>query len=316
MKTQIKDFVSDRYHDSKDQQNFSRRTVLKLGLSYAFLSALGLSACKRELAQDADSGQLLVVGSSAMQPLVEVSAEEYAQIKPGVFVTVQGGGSGQGLTQVYQGAVHIGNSDVFAEEKKIDPSNLIDHKICVSGVALICHKDINLDSLSMQNLADIFTGKIRNWKDLGAQDLPIVLINRASGSGTRSVFEAQVLKGQEAMASQEQDNNGTVVRMIAETPGSISYLGFAYLNDKVKTLAIDSVSPETKNVCDNSWPLWSYSHMYTSKNADETTKAFMDFMMGDIVQKEIIPQLGYISILDMKVEKDAQGTIKQLGDEA
>lgn len=268
--------------------------------------------CSSPKEVSAENGQILAVGSSALQPLVEVAGDEYSNQNPGVFITVQGGGSGQGLSQVSQGAVEIGNSDLFAEEKNIDASHLEDHRIAVVGMGPVVHPDLPIDDITLEQLRDIFTGKITNWKEVGGPDMPVVVINRAAGSGTRATFENVVLQGEKSIQAQEQDNNGTTVRMINETPGSISYLSFSYFNDKTKQLKINGYEPVPENVFDNSWPIWSYEHMYTAKDPDPATAAFMKYMTSDDVQYELVPQLGYISIKDMKVEKDVHGTITEL----
>lgn len=257
-------------------------------------------------------GTIVAVGSSAMQPLVEAAAEEFRKQNPKLQITVQGGGSGQGLTQISQGSVEIGNSDVFAEDKKIDPTNLKDNKICIVGMGPVCNKDVTVDNLSKDQLKGIFTGKITNWKDVGGKDEPIVVINRAAGSGTRATFEAFALDGESAMQAQEQDNSGTALKMVSETPGAITYLAFSYYNDKIKPLSVDGVKPEEKNIEDNSWTIWAYEHSYTAKDPKPEVKAFIDFMLSEDVQKNLVPKLGYIPISGMKIERNAAGEIKNL----
>ena len=100
----------------------------------------------------------------------------------------------------------------------------------------------------MDQLKGIFTGKYTNWKQVGGKNQKIIVINRAQGSGTRKAFESDVLKGESAIKAQEQDSSGTVQKMIAATPGSISYLAFPYLNKDVQKLSIDNVKPNAKNV--------------------------------------------------------------------
>lgn len=257
------------------------------------------------------SGKVLALGSTALQPLAEQVATSFQQKNPGVTVTVQGGGSGAGLSQVASGSAQIGNSDVFAEEKSgVDASKLKDHKVAVVGIAPVVNADVQVSNLSKTQLRDIFTGKITNWKEVGGKDEKIVVVNRATGSGTRAVFEKNVLDGQNAVQATEQDSNGTVQKIVSTTPGAISYLAFAYLDASgIKALNIDKVTPDTKNVEDNSWPIWAYEHMYTKGDATGATKAFLDYFTTKEVQKSIVPKLGYIGLTDMKVTRDASGKV-------
>ncbi|STP39631.1 phosphate ABC transporter substrate-binding protein [Enterococcus durans] len=266
-----------------------------------------LSGCSKWI----DRGEsITAVGSSALQPLVETVAESYQTENPGKFINVQGGGSGTGLSQVQSGAVDIGNSDLFAEEKSgIDASALVDHRVAVVGITPIVNKGVGVKDISMENLRKIFTGEITNWKEVGGKDQPVVILNRASGSGTRSTFEKWVLDGETAIRAQEQDSSGMVRQIVADTPGAISYVAFSYVTGDVATLSIDGVAPKDENVTTNKWTIWAYEHMYTKSQPKELTKEFLEYILSDDVQNNIVGELGYIPVSKMEVERDWEGNI-------
>lgn len=263
-----------------------------------------------------DRGEsITAVGSSALQPLVETAAELYQTEHPGKFINVQGGGSGTGLSQVQSGAVEIGNSDLFAEEKSgIDAAALVDHRVATVGITPIVNKGVGVENISLEDLKKIFLGEITNWSEIGGADQEIVLLNRASGSGTRGTFEQWVLDGEISMRAQEQDSSGMVRQIVGDTPGAISYVAFSYVTDEVASLSIDGVEPTDENVATNDWIIWSYEHMYTKGEPESLTKEFLDYMLSDEVQNEIVGELGYIPVSQMQVERDWEGNVTYLNE--
>ncbi|MCP0886697.1 phosphate ABC transporter substrate-binding protein [Ligilactobacillus sp. WILCCON 0076] len=287
------------------------KTILAFVASWSVMLATGAMVINHNPATVNADTKITAVGSTALQPLIEQVATKYQASHSGVTITVQGGGSGTGLSQVQSGAVTIGNSDIFASQQTgITASKLTDHKVAVVGMAPVVNKKSGVKNVTMAQLKKIFTGKITNWKQVGGKNQKIVVVNRAEGSGTRATFENAVLKGATAVKSQEQDSNGTVEKIVSSTPGAVSYLAFSYINKaKVQPLSINHVKPTDKNVTTNKWKIWSYEHMYTQKKTSKEAKAFIKYVKSKTIQKSLVKKLGYISISQMKVTKNENNKV-------
>lgn len=255
------------------------------------------------------NGSITLAGSTALQPLAEYSAEKFIEKYPSAIINVQGGGSGTGINMVSSGAIDIGNSDVPAEIKidKAKAAELVDHKVCAIGFALVVNKEVNISTLTKQQVQDIFTGKITNWKDAGGPDLKIEVIHRAKSSGTRAAFRNAVLDGKDENDSigTIQDSNGNVEKALASTKGSVSYLALSYLSDKVKEsvkpLKLDGIDANKDNIISGKYYFWSYEHMYTKGEAEGLEKLFIEYMISD-ENKSLIEKLGYIPVSEIKVK--------------
>jgi phosphate transport system substrate-binding protein len=250
------------------------------------------------------TGSITAAGSTALQPLVDAAAKQYVKACSGSTITVNGGGSGTGLTQVAGGSIQIGDSDVTAASKLSTPdaNGLVDHIVARQGWIVVTNKDVTgITNLTTQQNIDVWTGKVTNWKAVGGPDLPIVLIFRPSSSGTRSTFKKLVLgNATEATGGQTltEDSNGAVTTAVTKTDGAVSVIGFAYYNDPAnKTLLnglqLDGVDATVANVSNASYKLAADGHMYTKGAASGLSAAFLDYMLGSDVQGTLIPSLSY-----------------------
>jgi phosphate transport system substrate-binding protein len=254
------------------------------------------------------SGSLVLSGSTALQPLAAAAGEQFMSENPKASIQVNGGGSGTGLSQVSQGAVQIGNSDVFAEEKNI--TGLVDHKVAVVGMTAAINPKVGIKDIKQDDLIKVFTGKITNWKELGGPDQKITLVNRPESSGTRAVFNKFALNGATPAEGITEDASNTVKKIISETPGSIGYLALSYFTDNTVTkMSIDGVQANSENIQSGKFPVWAYEHMYTKGEPNKVEKAYLDYMMSDEVQNTILPKQGYLPVTKMQVERDASGKV-------
>ncbi|SFU54553.1 phosphate ABC transporter substrate-binding protein, PhoT family [Clostridium sp. DSM 8431] len=288
-----------------------KRKNLKLIVGTLFITCIAgvITACGSE---NTVAGDVTISGSSALLPLVESSVEGFNEKYSNININAQAGGSGTGLTQVSDGTVDIGNSDIFAEEKlgKDKVAELKDHEVVAQGFAVVVNKELGIDNLTKQQIKDIFSGKITNWKQVGGIDKDIFVIHRPSSSGTRATFVKTILDGDKNLENDSmgatQDSNGAVKKAMEENKGAASYLGLSYLNsDDAKAsligVKIDGVSYEKENITSGKYPFWSWGHMYTKGEPNEQTKDFIDYIQSEDNRKTV-EELGFISSTDMKVK--------------
>lgn len=246
-------------------------------------------------------GTITAAGSSALKPLVDEASQKFIEKNPNLSITVDAGGSGEGLKQVSEGTVTIGNSDVSAEEKldADQAKELVDHQVCVVTMAPIVNKDVTeagVKDLSTDQLIGIFTGQITNWKDVGGPDEDIVLVTRPSSSGTRATFEKYALNGnaEAENKSMETDDSGVLLKNVSDTKGAIGYVALSYLvdNKDVDAVSIDGVAPTLENTYNGTYKVWTMEHMYTKGKGSKADKAFIKYIMSDDFAKTC-EKLGY-----------------------
>ena len=301
----------------------SRRQFLGLAGGLAAFAGLGLAGCGGDGAATGSAaagstltGTVTYDGASSFQALVEAAAEQFMSENPDVSITGSGNGSGTGLTAVADGTVTIGNSDVFAETKleADQAATLVDHEVAVVGMGPVVSLNVTVDDLTLEQLAGIFSGQITNWSEVGGEDAEIHVLNRKAGSGTRATFEAAVFGADvpDFAGEAELDKSGDVQTQLGSTDNAISYLDFSHFDEtKFKAIKVGGVEPTSENVTDNSFPIWATEHMYCQEDADEVTKAFLEYMLSDDVQGSLVEEQGFIPVSQMTVVKDAEGNVTE-----
>lgn len=241
------------------------------------------------------SGTVTLAGSTSMQKLCEAMIESFEEVYPDITVTAEYTGSGAGLEALAGGKTDIGNASRSLKDGE-KQSGAVENIVAIDGIAVITHKDSVVSDLTAQQLTDIYTGKITNWKDLGGADEAIVVLGREAGSGTRGAFE-ELLKIEDQCAyAQELDSTGGVLAKVAATPGSIGYVSLDVVDDTVKALSLDGVAPTEENIVAGSYKLSRPFVMATLGTIDEQNdlvKTWFNYVQSDEGQA-VIKAMGLI----------------------
>ena len=282
------------------------RTKVQALLALLALLIVAASAVPAAVqAAEAPSGKLTVLGSSALLPMMQEAARQFQLANPGVQITVSGGGSGAGRSQVCSGKIDIGDSDVRLTSKEKNDfkcGDAVETPVAVQAFAPVANKTGpgSVTSLNRKQLVDIFTGKVTNWKQVGGADQDIVLINRAKGSGTRSVMAKYLFDGVDKFATgdSEEDNSATVLQTVSQTPGAISYLGFAYLGDpNIMAFAIDGVTANRDDIIAGKWPIVGVGYAITKGQPNPVATAFLGFVISAGFQNSTaFSKLGFVPV--------------------
>lgn len=241
------------------------------------------------------SGTVTLAGSTSMQKLCEAMIESFEEVYPDITVTAEYTGSGAGLEALAGGKTDIGNASRSLKDGE-KQSGAVENIVAIDGIAVITHKDSVVSDLTAQQLTDIYTGKITNWKDLGGADEAIVVLGREAGSGTRGAFE-ELLKIEDQCAyAQELDSTGGVLAKVAATPGSIGYVSLDVVDDTVKALSLDGVAPTEENIVAGSYKLsrpFVMATLGTIEEQNDLVKTWFHYVQSD-EGKAVIKAMGLI----------------------
>lgn len=239
------------------------------------------------------TGTVKCSGSTALAPIIKQAAEDFMKIHPKVTVTVAGGGSGTGQAQSRDGIVDIGLSDTVAPADY----KLTDHEVAIIPFLLISNKNAGVTNLTQQQAVDIYSGKVTNWKEVGGNDQKIILIARATSSGTRASIQ-QIVMGSTAFSNNAivMDGNPSVKKAVETTPGAIGYIDLAYADSTIVSLKYEGVECTLDNVKDGKYKIASVGHAYTKGEATGVTAEFIKYFQSSTFQNRVLPLKKFVPL--------------------
>lgn len=275
------------------------RKGIKRLLTVALTATLGLAAlagCGSSSGSSSDggsskelSGKIQLAGSTSMEKVCGALMEAFMEEYPNITVTTEYTGSGAGIESVTSGAVDIGNSSRALSDKE-KSAGVEENIIAIDGIAMITDKNNKVTNITREQLTDIYTGKITNWKDLGGSDEAIVVIGREAASGTRGAFEELLEVKDKCAYAQELDSTGAVLAKVAATPGAIGYVSLDVVDKTVTALQLDGVDATEANIKAGKYTL-SRPFVMATKGAvssqSELVQTWFNFVKSEAGQKVI-----------------------------
>ena len=224
------------------------------------------------------SGSVSTNGSTSMESVIGVLSEQFMADNPDVTVTYDATGSGTGIESVSNGSCDIGLSSRALKDTE---TGLVATTVALDGIAIIVNKDCGVSDLTVEQIADIFTGKITNWSEVGGEDLEIACIGRESGSGTRDGFESVTGTEDACVLAQELTSTGAVIEAVSNSKNAIGYASLSAVSgqDGIKALTVGGVECSEETVLDGSYEIQRPFNLITKEGAElsEAAQAFIDF---------------------------------------
>ncbi|MCL2484473.1 MAG: phosphate ABC transporter substrate-binding protein [Endomicrobia bacterium] len=247
------------------------------------------------------ASKIVLEGSTTVLPIAQRAAEEFMDSNSKADLTVRGGGSGVGINSLVSGTCDIAMASRSIRDTEIQAAASKGRKtkatvIAMDGIAVIVNRNNSISGLSKKQIADIYTGKITNWSEVGGKNESIVVVSRDSASGTYETFSELALNKQKVVGKAlMQASNQAIVTTITNTPGAIGYVGIGYISNSIKAVKIDGISASNETVLTGKYPYSRPLFFYTNGDPKGMVKDFIDFLLSDDGQK-IVGEEGFVPL--------------------
>ena len=234
------------------------------------------------------SGTVNTDGSTSMADVMAAFQESFGNLYPDVTVNYSGTGSGSGITNVLAGTVDIGlSSRALTDEEKAEGA--VENIVALDGVAIVVHPENTVTDLTIEQIAQIYTGEITNWSELGGADAPIAVIGRDAASGTRGAFEEIVGVEDACQYTNEYESTGEVIGSVAGNPNAIGYASLSAVDDSVTAVMVNGVAPSEATVADGTYEIQRPFVMVTVEGTElsPAAQAFLDWAMSADAADEV-----------------------------
>ncbi|HDQ39807.1 MAG TPA: phosphate ABC transporter substrate-binding protein [Desulfonatronum sp.] len=271
------------------------------GIFFTGVALLFLLCASPLLAADLDrfeglEGSLDIAGGTAHIPVMNEAAKRIMSFNPKIRITVAGGGTGIGVQKAGEGLVDIGNTGRALSKEEVAKFGLQSFDFAIDGVAPITHPGNPVSGLAAQQIRDIFAGRITRWNEVGGPDAAIHVYGREEASGTHEVFWGKLLNKEAIIGSANIiQSNGAMKVAVSQDANAIGYMSIGHIDDSVKALAVNGVTPSQETAVDGSYPVVRHLFMNTKGEPKPLARAFIDYILSE-EGAGIVSAAGYIPV--------------------
>lgn len=247
------------------------------------------------------AGNISINGSTTVLPIAQKIAEAYMKEHPDVAISISGGGSGNGIKALIDKTTDIANSSRTikpeeVEQAKAKGASPVEFIVAHDCIVPVVHPENPLNNITLDQLKSMYKGEVRNWKQIGGADRPVVIISRDTSSGTYEVWEEKVMKKERVFpGALLQASNGAIVQAVSKNPNAIGYIGVGYLDKSVKTLSVNGIVGSKETTLNKTFPVSRPLYMYTSVQPAGDVKNFLDYVFSAKGQK-LVEEEGFIPL--------------------
>ena len=248
---------------------------------------------------------IVIKGSTTVLPVAQGTLEAFMKANPGVQMSLSGGGSGEGIKALIDKTTDIATSSREIKDKEVELAktkgvNPVAHVVAFDAIIPVVHPKNKVSNLSIDQLSQIYQGKITNWKELSGEDLQIVVISRDSSSGTFESWDHFVMKKAKVTPrAQMLASNGALVTAVAKNKYAIAYLGIGYVNKSVKPLQVNGITASVQTAMSKEYPFSRELYMYTNGEPQGATAKYLAFVKSAEGQK-IVAKEGFVPLVEVK----------------
>lgn len=269
----------------------TRRTLVMVMALVFFLSA-----------PTAWAGKLVIKGSTTGLPIAQKVSEAYMKQNPEVKISLEGGGSGNGIKALIDGSTDIANSSRFIKDKEVSLAvekgrYPVPFAVAYDCIVPVVHPSNTLTNITTDQLKRIYRGQVKNWKEIGGPDSPVVVISRDTSSGTYEVWAEKVLHGEKVFpGALLQASNGAIVQTVSKNKNAIGYIGIGYISSEVKALKVDNITGTPETTLNGTYPISRALFMFTPGWPTGDTLNFINYVLHPQKGQKYVAEAGFVPL--------------------